>query len=825
MKRTRFALLVFIVSFVLYVLTLAPSMSTGRGAAWIVNSLGSGLPPAPGDILYLLVASSFASFFSSLVVPLLSAGIKLIYSISGYAVYASVEPAAAVNLVSALSAAATAGLVFSLLDRLAERLSRSPKSPSEHLSGARWILAAGVLFLATLPSVWFSAVTAGPESFNLFLVVLSFWLLVRIEEGSPSGSILIMTWAYLAGLAFSQQYVFLLEVAVLAAFLVYGKEVGRRLRTHLGMLIFLFFLGLSVYLYLWVRPLVDPGLGQPVVLFSKDFWKYLFNSDSLHGSLPRNANFFLYQLPLLLGYLKSQAGHWITFALVLVIFHYGFIRLLKYERKLGLPGLALLAFGLLSVLWLDNPKLGLDQAWDKFPDPTLHESKHIDQVFIFTYLVFGCFAVIGALLLKIDLSRFFRRIAERMEFRGGKFERITGLGVTSLLVIFLLGFIPFRWQQADMSGFYVVNDLAQNILGGIEPESILVVRGDDEYYPVTYVNKFLLEDSGKSIVNFQRLSDKSYLRNLKNASPPVLLTYDDSGINRLGPVKLAKRETFQAGNLKVTYPENTVFLIRDMAMMDILRANGFSRPVYFSQSLGTENMLGLYDYLVFQGLVVRVLDQVPTVSSDSPGFWRPRASSPAVDEKRTSELLWRDYIYRTTLEDIGNRRKDLTRPLLAYARSHILLGEAFLSKKDASSAALNFRQCEFFDPDYSEMLFTFAARLADEGEYEESKNFAGRYFQAFPADPLKWAGLAKIALENTDSIPATEFLREAIKVDPDFQLGFRKLLRLYDSMGNKTMVLAFLSRWLNRHPDDQETRRLWEEYQTTETLPPDFPEE
>ena len=824
MKKTTFALLIFLVSFVLYALTLAPSLGTGSGAAWVVNSLASGLPPAPGNILYLLVASFFATFFNSVVVPLLIASSKLIYSLSGYVIYLRMEPATGVNLVSALSAAATAGLVFSLLGRLAERLSSSRESGSSYPRSIRWILAAGVLFLATLPSIWASAVTAGPESFNLFLVVFSFWLLVRIEEGSPSSDVLIMILAYLAGLAFSQQYVFLLEVAVLAAFLVYGREVGRRFKANLGMLIFLFFLGLSVYLYLWVRPVIDPGLGKPVVLFSKDFWGYLFNSDNLRGSFTRNANFFLYQFPLFLGYLKSQAGHWISGAVVLVIFHYGIIRLLKSERKLGLLGLALLAFGLLSVLWLADPKLGLEQARDKFPDPTRHEQTHIDQVFIFSYLIFGCFTVIGAVFLKIDLGRFFKTIAEKIEFKSDKFEKFTGYSVTALLIIFQLGFVPFRWQKADMSGFYVVSNLAENMLRGVEPEGILIVRSDDEYYPVTYINRFLLKDSERSIVNYRRLSDKSYLKSLKNASPPVLLTYDDTGINRLEPVKLEKRETFQAGNLKVDYPENTVFLPRDMAMLDILRANGFSRPVYFSHRLGLENMLGLYNYLAFQGLVTRLFEEDPLATEDSLDFWRQRASAPAVDVKRTSELMWRDYIYRTPPGDIEFRRKDLTRPLLAYARSHLMLGEAFLSRKDASTAALNFRQCEFFDPDYSDMLFTFAARMANAGEYEESKDFAGQYFEAHPVDPLKWAGLAKIALENTDSIPATEFLLEGIKVDPDFQLGFRKLLRLYDSMGNKMIVSAFLSRWLSRHPDDQEMRKLWEEYSTTETLPPDFPE-
>jgi len=67
-------------------------------------------------------------------------------------------------------------------------------------------------------------------------------------------------------------------------------------------------------------------------------------------------------------------------------------------------------------------------------------------------------------------------------------------------------------------------------------------------------------------------------------------------------------------------------------------------------------------------------------------------------------------------------------------------------------------------------------------------------------------------------------LVEAVKVDPDFQLGFTKLVRLYDATDQKLMASAFLSRWVARHPQDEQARKLWEQYSATKTLPPDFPD-
>ncbi|HUU27494.1 MAG TPA: DUF2723 domain-containing protein [archaeon] len=809
MNRTKLTLLIFLLALILFAVTLSLSLGPGDAASWAVNSLLAGLPPAPGNLLYLLACFSLSKIFNALLVPLL-----------GWA--AHIEPATGVNLVSALSSAATAAISFALIDRLITRLGVAEKDKS--LTSVRWIIGAGAVFAATLPSIWASAVTAGPESFNLLILTFSLWLIVRVEEGCASPGLMMLLWAYLMGLSFSQQHVFLFSAAILLPFLILGTEVKKILKSKWFSMLGFFILGSSIYLYISIRPVLDAGLGGQVGLFKKDFWSYAFNFDALRNSLPRNANFFMYQVPLFWTYLKSQAGHWISGTVILAVFLYALVRFWQHERKLCLTALAFLLFTVLATLWLVNPKLGLEQAWDKFPDPIRHDPMHLDRLFLFTFLLSGFWVVLGLIFLRMDLVLLFGRFARKMEFQTSRFVRLTGGTLTVVLVILQLSFIYFRWQSEDMSGYYAVRDLAENQLKGLEPDCILILRNNEEYYPAVYVNKFVSKGSERSLINYFSLSDKSYLKRIKKSSPPVAMTFDDSYIDRLYPIRLPQKQSFQFGDLEVVYPNNTQFLVRDIAIIDILRANGFTRPVYFSHKLGVENMVGLNRYLVLQGLAVRLLEKDTLATADSLNFWRREPGAIAVDMNKCSKLLWDEYKYNSTAKDLQALRQDRLAPLLSYARIHLQLGEAYLGRKDENAANWNFRQLVFFDPQYENMLFNFATRFASTGHYDKAKEYATNYFKKFPPDPLKWAGLAKIALEKTDTIPATEMLLESIKVDPYFQLGFQKLIRLYDAMGKKVMASAFLSQWVGRNPKDEETRRLWEEYMTTKTLPPDFPD-
>jgi len=797
MNRTRFAWLVFASSLVIYGLSLAPTLGVWNSPAWVVNSLFFGLPYAPGNLLYLVISA-----------------------FTGRICQWFFEPAAAINAISMLSGAATAALCFVLIDRLVERAIPL----NQRTKGIRWLVAAGALFVSTMPSIWMPSLVAGPESFNLFLVVFSLWLLFRVHEGSKNSGVLVLFWSYLLGLAFSHNYVFIFGMAGLVLFLWAGREVRRAMIENLGPMLFLFFFGLSLYIYIWLRPSLDVGLGQSPEFLSGDFWNYVFHKDALQGALARKADFFLYQVPLFLSYLKLQAGHWGIALAALLVFHYGLVRMFAADRKVLAGILVLLAFSALAVLWLANPRLGPHQALDKVPELWMHESRDLDHLFVFTYLLFGSLVVIGLCFLKRDSTALVERFMKRMQIDGGKLHRLTNGGILTVLLAAPLSFIPVHWHRVDMSGFYAVRDLAANLLGGIEKNAILFVSNDTEYYPIIYVNKALAKQSDNIVSNYLWMSEKTYLKDLRKSSPPMPLTYSEVGIDRLRTVRLEKAMPLRAGDLQVVYPENTVLDVREQALIDIIRANGFNRPVYFSHQVPPGRLAGLQRYVALQGLAVQMFEQDPLVGADSLNYWREDEKAIAVDIRRTKGLLWLGYRFHTTSKDIEHHPEDHGWLLNVYARIHELLGRAMIARDRMEEASENFRQCVFFSSNYLESLHSFAVILAWAGEYESSKEFMNYYFKQFPADPLKWAGLAKIALANTDSLPATEMLLESIKVDPDFLLGFQKLIRLYDSMDKKVMAAAFLSRWAGRHSNDEEAVRLWENYSTTETLPPGWPE-
>ncbi|HLA39293.1 MAG TPA: hypothetical protein VJ417_04810, partial [Candidatus Glassbacteria bacterium] len=154
MKRKWFTLAIFLITLGIYLFTLAPSLASYNSASWIVNGLFAGLPPAPGNLFYLLICAFAAKFFTVVVKPVL-----ILVSFAADAVrivfIPSLEPAVGVNLVSALSGAGAAALVYTLFDRFAVGCRGAKARPD---TGPRLIVAAGTIGMALLPAFWSAAV-------------------------------------------------------------------------------------------------------------------------------------------------------------------------------------------------------------------------------------------------------------------------------------------------------------------------------------------------------------------------------------------------------------------------------------------------------------------------------------------------------------------------------------------------------------------------------------------------------------------------------------------------------------------------------------------
>ena len=808
MKNRFYFWLVTLTTFIIFLITLAPTIGDLNSSRWIVNAMLAGMPGSPGNFLYLFFASFFANVVAPLIKPLAIPLTKLVNTFTSDAVFLVFEPATAVNFLSAISASVAAGLSYLLAEKFYGAACKN-KDGEGLLSdgGARFFIAASVFLLFTLPGVWTASVTAGPAAFNLMLVLLSVFLLLR-ATASGNGRFILL-WGFILGLGASGSYVLMFSVMSALIIGLNDARAKKVLFDNFRGVVMLFILGLTSYVYLVARPIAGIGLGEAPKLFSSDFWGYVFSwhvavkSLSGHSDIAANIHTFS-------SYLKNNLVCLITFIFTAAVNIYFLTYLFLKNRKLMLS--VVVAFLVMAImpLWLRS------SAYDAL---TLVRSAFLPAIALYM-IVFAS----GMIWLFANWKQLVRAIFRKMDMDGGKLEKMKLVGGNVFFLLLLLVPSYFNWSVADHSGRYEMADLAMNRLSGTEKDAILFLANDAEYYSTLYVRKQYFNQSENILANYLWMEDTAYLTDLSKLKPAMPFTYGEKALKRLVPSRLAQTQTFRAGEMSIVYPGGTQFSRRETALLDVLRANEFKRGVFFSIAIPQNELAGLTGNLSQRGLNYYLNEQAPNTTGDSTYFWKRDPNSVAVDLRSSMALIWQGYRFRTTSMSFDSNLPAINKQLLPYASILEQLGQAMLAKGDQLAAANNFQQTKFYSSRYRESMPSFASTMAWNGSYDKAKEFMNEYFKDDTPDPMMWASLAKIALTNQDSTAATELLLESIKADPDFMLGYQKLIRLYDSMDKKVMASAFLSRWVGRHQDDQQAYKLWEEYSTTETLPPDWPE-
>jgi hypothetical protein len=226
------------------------------------------------------------------------------------------------------------------------------------------------------------------------------------------------------------------------------------------------------------------------------------------------------------------------------------------------------------------------------------------------------------------------------------------------------------WNDHDRSTKYTPRDLAIDYLESCAPNAILFTYGDNDTYPLWYVQEVENVRPDVRIVNLSLLGTDWYIRQLKekvNQADPVPITMSNdkfvlgvrdglpfSDYNIEGHVELKNvfdiltsdnpedKVTMQDGskenflptkNLKITIDPAVVLATKtvspalkdsiapvmewtynqnyvrktELAMFDILAHNNWKRPVYFSITVGSSSYIGLDKYLYNEGFATRLL--------------------------------------------------------------------------------------------------------------------------------------------------------------------------------------------------------------------------
>ena len=200
--------------------------------------------------------------------------------------------------------------------------------------------------------------------------------------------------------------------------------------------------------------------------------------------------------------------------------------------------------------------------------------------------------------------------------------------------LLILAILPLNmgvndYYEHDRSQRYEAWDYAYNLLNSCEENGILFTNGDNDTFPLWYLQYVEKVRTDVKVVNLSLLNFPSYIKQLDQHEPSLNLftindeyleAIEDEGMTQL--TNLAQRKWFNENypNMKVETPNGTKFNwefkngtyglgLTNITIMNIIEKCFDNRPIYFSVTTGN-NQLGLDDYLLQEGLVYKLTNQI-----------------------------------------------------------------------------------------------------------------------------------------------------------------------------------------------------------------------
>ena len=685
----------------LYAVTLAPTTAYWDTSEYIATGHILGIPHPPGNPLFVLMARTW----DLLLAPL------------------GLSVATRINLFSALMGSVAHGLWFLAVHHILSFFSDDRRF---RIVGA----IAAVLVSATAFTVWNqSNVNEKVYTVSLMTIALLTWLAFHWRENLGKGrdDNLLVLIAFILALSVGNHLMAFLAAPALVLFILWVSP-GVLLNWRLYAVgAFAVFLGLSIHLFLPIRAALGPiineadptcsslrsaltsivTMGQagctelsaalsrqqylkpPVIPRASPLWSqfanYLqyFDWQWARGAAGTGAEtvFPLARLPF--TFLFASLGL------------YGAVQHLRRDSATGLYVLALFATLSIGLVFYLNFPYGFSLA---SPSPEdVHEVRERDYFFIVGFSVWGLWAGIG-------IAALWQQVAARLK---GSWSR-----AAPVLVLALIPLVS-NWSWASRRTDYSARDWAYNLLMSVEPYSILFTNGDNDTFPLWYLQEAEGIRRDVTIIVTSYFNLDWYVKQIRDLTTPCppgvqasdsrttivcqrpydplegepLYTADPSAANSQGrmailtesPVRpptrtaipledevieqvagpagyvsLDEDRDFPLGPVVARMEGGTVIYPWQQFALLLIQSSVEDRPIYFASSGSAAQQLGLVPYLVRHGLAYRLHPGPPDVNSRNTlleNSQMARVTGLWLDVERTRTLAEEVFVHRTGIPD------------------------------------------------------------------------------------------------------------------------------------------------------------------------------
>ncbi len=353
-----------------------------------------------------------------------------------------------------------------------------------------------------------------------------------------------------------------------------------------------------------------------------------------------------------------------------------------------------------------------------------------DYFYVGAYYVMALWISIGIVGL-IDLLK------EKIKKENLVKTATSGILVLSMAAI-PVNLLRVNWHEHDRSGQFIAWDYSYNLLQSCEPNAILFTNGDNDTFPLWYLQDVEGVRRDIRIVNLSLVNTPWYILQLKNQMPhgtaKVPISFSDQQIDRISPVawkprqmdipvskdivdrfmtsdqpkqthvQLVDSSVLKQGKITFTMSgvpyqgDVRILRVQDIMVRDIILANRWERPIHFAVTCSPDSKIGLDNYLWMHGLTYK-FKPFKIQSNDIGVDFDVMKQSLLADNVQPSKTPQNGFIFRNLNNPDVYYDENVQRMVMNYRFNFIRLAEyAMRVHNDKELAANSMKRMEKLVP-------------------------------------------------------------------------------------------------------------------------------
>jgi Flp pilus assembly protein TadD len=407
------------------------------------------------------------------------------------------------------------------------------------------------------------------------------------------------------------------------------------------------------------------------------------------------------------------------------------------------------------------------------------EVRERDYFYSSGFYYFAVYIAIGAMSVLTEIRN---AMAKR-----GAMAPVTA-GACALMLAFPLFTMHTHWFTHNRGRNVTCTEYAHNMLVCLDKDAIIFTNGDNDTFPLWYVQEVEHYRTDVRVVNLSLLNTTWYIEQCRDNTPKVPITWTNEEIDRLQPLP----------------SKDGWVLVADLAVDHILRTNLFKRPVYFAVTIPPSKFAPYKDIIEMEGLAYKVV---------------PRRGENMINVPGVENCITKEFKYDCILTSDWTRDTTIyLAPFIEhliqnYSAAFVQLAYAKHEEKDYQSALKYMKVAEEISPQLEPPVQLLGYYYLDAGDTAAAVNHYINALKQTPNDPSLQYRLAAVYEQMGKYSQALDLIDPIYRSEPDAKDLSAMVFELAARAGQVERARAYMHDWLKRHPDDTDGKKALEDFE------------